>query len=178
MTAATTEKAYRSAMSKRRTIAREIACEGTALHAGTQVRMLLAPAGPNVGVVFRRSDLDGAQVPARYDAVSETTLGTTIEAGRAKVAVIEHLMAAVSGAGIDDLVGIVDGPEPPVLDGDALFSPLGPLPLLPVPPLPVPPPLFCGHPMATASSAAPTRVGTMAAAAYGPLYRFETMGLT
>ena len=107
-------------MSKRRTIAREIAAEGTALHSGTQVRILLAPAGPNVGVVFRRSDLDGAQVPARYDNVTETTLGTTIESGRASVAVVEHLMAAIAGAGIDDLVVILDGPEPPILDGDAL----------------------------------------------------------
>jgi len=107
-------------MTKRRTIAREIACEGMALHAGTQVRMLLAPAGADVGVVFRRSDLDGAQVPARYDTVVETTLGTTIASGRAQVAVIEHLMAAIAGAGVDDLVVILDGPEPPVLDGDAL----------------------------------------------------------
>jgi UDP-3-O-[3-hydroxymyristoyl] N-acetylglucosamine deacetylase len=107
-------------MSKRRTIAREIAAEGTALHSGTQVRILLAPAGPNVGVIFQRSDLDGAQVPARYDNVSETTLGTTIESGRASVAVIEHMMAAIAGAGIDDLVVILDGAEPPILDGDAL----------------------------------------------------------
>ena len=107
-------------MSKRRTIAREIAAEGTALHSGTQVRILLAPVGPNVGVIFQRSDLDGAQVPARYDNVSETTLGTTIESGRASVAVIEHMMAAIAGAGIDDLVVILDGAEPPILDGDAL----------------------------------------------------------
>jgi len=107
-------------MTKRRTIAREIACEGTALHAGTQVRMMLAPAGPGVGVLFQRSDLDGAQVPARYDAVCETTLGTTIESGRAQVAVIEHIMAAIAGARLDDLVVILDGPEPPILDGDAL----------------------------------------------------------
>ena len=107
-------------MSKRRTIAREIAAEGTALHSGTQVRILLAPAGPNVGVIFQRSDLDGAQVPARYDNVTETTLGTTIESGRAGVAVVEHMMAAIAGAGIDDLVVILDGAEPPILDGDAL----------------------------------------------------------
>jgi UDP-3-O-[3-hydroxymyristoyl] N-acetylglucosamine deacetylase len=107
-------------MSKRRTVAREIAAEGTALHSGTQVRILLAPAGPNVGVIFQRSDLDGAQVPALYDNVTETTLGTTIESGRASVAVVEHMMAAIAGAGIDDLVVILDGAEPPILDGDAL----------------------------------------------------------
>jgi UDP-3-O-[3-hydroxymyristoyl] N-acetylglucosamine deacetylase len=107
-------------MSKRRTIARDIACEGIALHAGTQVRMMLAPAAPGTGIVFRRNDLDGAEVLARYDHVSETTLGTTLQEGRASVGVVEHLMAAVFGAGIDDLLVMLDGPEPPVLDGDAL----------------------------------------------------------
>jgi UDP-3-O-[3-hydroxymyristoyl] N-acetylglucosamine deacetylase len=107
-------------MSFRRTIAKEIACEGIALHAGTQVRMILAPATAGSGVVFRRMDMGGVEVPARYDCVTETTLGTTLESGRASVAVVEHLMAAVAGAGIDDLVVEVDGPEPPVLDGDAL----------------------------------------------------------
>ncbi len=107
-------------MAFRQTIAKEVACEGIALHAGTQVRMLLTPAPPGSGVVFIRQDLDGASVPARYDHVSETMLGTTLEFGRASVSVVEHLMAAVAGAGIDDLVIAVDGPEPPVLDGDAL----------------------------------------------------------
>jgi UDP-3-O-[3-hydroxymyristoyl] N-acetylglucosamine deacetylase len=65
-------------------------------------------------------DMGGLDVPALYTNVSETTLGTTIESGRASVAVVEHLMAAIFGAGIDDLVVMVDGPEPPVLDGDAL----------------------------------------------------------
>ncbi len=109
-----------AAMAFRRTIAREVACEGIALHAGTQVRMILAPAAPGSGVVFIRQDLEGAGVPARYDHVTETMLGTTLALGRASVSVVEHLMAAVSGAGIDDLVIAVDGPEPPVLDGDAL----------------------------------------------------------
>lgn len=107
-------------MTFRRTIAKEIACEGIALHAGTQVRMILAPAAAGTGVVFRRMDMGGLDVPARYDGVSETTLGTTLQSGRASVAVVEHLMAAIFGAGIDDLMVMVDGPEPPVLDGDAL----------------------------------------------------------
>ncbi len=108
-------------MSRRRTLAKEIAAEGVALHAGTPARMKLAPAAPNTGVVFRRSDLAGRTIPARYDRVSETRLGTVIDddAG-ASVAVIEHLMAAIAGAEIDDVHVTVDGPEPPILDGDAL----------------------------------------------------------
>ena len=57
-------------MSKRRTIAREIAAEGTALHSGTQVRILLAPAGPNVGVVWTTvciSDLQSSGLQAGVD---------------------------------------------------------------------------------------------------------------
>lgn len=83
--------------------------------------MTLAPALPGRGVVFRRSDLGGRELPARYDRVEETRLGTQIgDGGGLSVGVVEHLMAAVSGAGIDDLVVTLDGPEPPILDGDAL----------------------------------------------------------
>jgi UDP-3-O-[3-hydroxymyristoyl] N-acetylglucosamine deacetylase len=107
-------------MTTRRTVAREVSAEGIALHSGVNVRMTLAPAPAGSGVVFRRSDLGNVEIPARYDAVTETNLGTVISNGAAKVGVIEHLMAAVAGAGIDDLRVTLDGPEPPILDGDAL----------------------------------------------------------
>ncbi len=71
-------------------------------------------------MIFRRSDKANAEVPARYDRVGETRLGTVIEQDGVRVGVIEHLMAAVAGAGIDDLTVTLDGPEPPILDGDAL----------------------------------------------------------
>jgi UDP-3-O-[3-hydroxymyristoyl] N-acetylglucosamine deacetylase len=103
----------------RRTISKDIAVEGVALHAGTNVRMTLSPAPAGSGVVFRRADL-GVDILARYDAVTETNLGTVIASGDAKVGVVEHLMAAVAGAEIDDLLVTLDGPEPPILDGDAL----------------------------------------------------------
>ena len=82
--------------------------------------MTLAPAPPGQGVVFVRADLGGAQIPARYDLVGETRLGTVIEKDGVRVGVVEHLMAAVAGAGLDDLTVTLDGPEPPILDGDAL----------------------------------------------------------
>ncbi|HEX4295310.1 MAG TPA: UDP-3-O-acyl-N-acetylglucosamine deacetylase [Rhizomicrobium sp.] len=103
----------------RRTIASEITATGTALHAGTQVRMTLSPGMVGSGVVFRRADL-GRDIAARYDRVTETNLGTVIADGDASVGVVEHLMAAVAGAEIDDLLVTLDGPEPPILDGDAL----------------------------------------------------------
>ena len=107
-------------MSRRTTIGREVSTSGIALHAGTAVNMTLSPGTAGLGVVFRRTDLGDATVPARYDLVSETRLGTAIAQGPANVGVIEHLMAAVAGAEIDDLLVTLDGPEPPILEGDAL----------------------------------------------------------
>jgi UDP-3-O-[3-hydroxymyristoyl] N-acetylglucosamine deacetylase len=106
-------------MTPRRTIAQPVTATGTALHAGVPVTMTLSPAASGSGIVFRRADL-GAEIPARYDQVSETRLGTVIGQGSAKVGVVEHLMAAAAGAEIDDLLVTLDGPEPPILDGDAL----------------------------------------------------------
>lgn len=103
----------------RLSIAREVAAEGIALHAGTPVRMRLLPAPAGTGIVFRRLDLGGAEVPARYDLVSDARLGSTLTSGTARVGVVEHLMAAVAGAGLSDLIVAIDGPEPPIFDGSA-----------------------------------------------------------
>jgi UDP-3-O-[3-hydroxymyristoyl] N-acetylglucosamine deacetylase len=69
--------------------------------------------------MFRRNDL-GVDIPARYDLVGETRLGTVLMQGDARVGVVEHLLAACAGNAIDDLTVELDGPEPPILDGDAL----------------------------------------------------------
>ena len=106
-------------MTPRRTIAQPVTVTGTALHAGVPVTMTLAPVASGSGIIFRRTDI-GADIPARYDQVSETRLGTVIGQGAAKVGVVEHLMAAAAGLEIDDLLVSLDGPEPPILDGDAL----------------------------------------------------------
>lgn len=106
-------------MIPRRTIAHQVSAAGTALHSGVPVTMTLSPAASGAGIVFRRTDLN-TDIPARYDLVSETRLGTVIGSGGAKVGVVEHLMAAAAGLEIDDLLVSLDGPEPPILDGDAL----------------------------------------------------------
>jgi UDP-3-O-[3-hydroxymyristoyl] N-acetylglucosamine deacetylase len=107
-------------MTSRRTIAKDVSIDGVALHAGVIVHMTLSPAVAGAGVVFRRSDMGGAEIPALYDKVGETRLGTVIADGKTSVGVIEHLMSAVAGAQVDDLLVTLDGPEPPILDGDAL----------------------------------------------------------
>jgi UDP-3-O-[3-hydroxymyristoyl] N-acetylglucosamine deacetylase len=104
----------------RTTLARDLTVSGTALHAGVPVTMTLSPAPCGQGVLFRRSDKANAVIPARFDRVGETRLGTVIAEEGVSVGVIEHLMAAVAGAELDDLTVTLDGPEPPILDGDAL----------------------------------------------------------
>ena len=107
-------------MNSRHTLAAPVTASGVALHAGVNVTMILAPAHAGQGVVFVRSDLNGAQIPARYNLVRETRLGTVLEQDGVRVGVVEHLMAAIAGAGLDDVTVTLDGPEPPILDGDAL----------------------------------------------------------
>lgn len=106
-------------MVSRKTIDREISAQGVALHAGQIVHMVLKPATEGQGIIFHRTDL-GRTIAAHYAHVGETQLGTVIAQDGASVGVIEHLMAAVAGAQIDDLTIELDGPEPPILDGDAL----------------------------------------------------------
>jgi UDP-3-O-[3-hydroxymyristoyl] N-acetylglucosamine deacetylase len=106
-------------MTPRRTIAHPVTATGTALHAGVSVTMTCSPAASGSGIVFRRADLK-ADIAALYSNVGETRLGTVLEQGDTKVGVVEHLMAAAAGLEIDDLLVSLDGPEPPILDGDAL----------------------------------------------------------
>jgi UDP-3-O-[3-hydroxymyristoyl] N-acetylglucosamine deacetylase len=109
------------ATSPQRTLKASIGCVGTGLHSGRRVSLTLRPAAAGTGIVFRRTDL-GIDIPARFDRVTDTRLCTMLAAGTdqaACVGTVEHLMAALFGAGIDNAVVDVDGPELPVLDGSA-----------------------------------------------------------
>jgi UDP-3-O-[3-hydroxymyristoyl] N-acetylglucosamine deacetylase len=92
------------------------------LHAGVPAQLRLLPARPDTGIVFRRVDLDRSEpIAALWSNVAETRLGTVLRGpGGASVGVVEHLLAALAGAEIDDCLIELEGPEPPVLDGDAL----------------------------------------------------------
>jgi UDP-3-O-[3-hydroxymyristoyl] N-acetylglucosamine deacetylase len=104
-----------------RTIAHRIGCVGIGLHGGRKVSLTLLPAAPDTGVVFVRTDLPGRPViPAVADRVGDTTMCTTLVGpDDAKVATIEHLMAAFALAEIDNVVVELDGPEVPIMDGSA-----------------------------------------------------------
>lgn len=109
--------------SRQRTLAHPISCVGVGLHSGKDVRLTLHPAATGHGVVFRRSDIENSLlIPALYDHVVDTRLSTVIanpEAPSVRIATIEHLMAALHGSGIDNVMIDVDGPEIPILDGSA-----------------------------------------------------------
>ena len=102
------------------TLKNPIGCTGIGLHSGAKVNMTLRPAAANTGIVFRRIDLSDAAIPARWDAVTDTTLCTTVgNDDGVKVATIEHLMAALAGCGIDNVIVELDGPEVPIMDGSS-----------------------------------------------------------
>lgn len=105
----------------RRTIARPAELEGVGLHTGAQVRLRLEPAAPGQGLRFVRSDLDGRELPAALAAVAHTERRTALRSGAVRVDTVEHLLAAVYGAEVDDLRIVLDGPEVPILDGS--FAP-------------------------------------------------------
>ena len=106
---------------KQRTLASPISFEGKGLHTGVQVRMTVMPAEDNTGIVFRRVDIEGMpSVPALCEYVTDTSRGTTIEKGEAKVSTIEHIMSALWTLGIDNALIDINAPETPIMDGSAL----------------------------------------------------------
>lgn len=107
-----------SSLWTQRTLKSRIPCVGIGVHSGRRVSVTLLPAPAGHGIVFRRTDL-GRDIPATYNRVVDTKLCTTIGEGSARVGTIEHLMAALGGAGVDNVTIEVDGPEIPIMDGSA-----------------------------------------------------------
>ncbi len=104
-----------------RTIKKEVSMSGMGLHTGTSCTMTLKPADEDYGIKFVRSDLaDTPEIPATADYVIDTSRGTTLGIGEAKVHTVEHVLAAVYGLMIDNIKIELDGIEPPVGDGSAM----------------------------------------------------------
>jgi UDP-3-O-[3-hydroxymyristoyl] N-acetylglucosamine deacetylase len=107
-------------MPKQHTIASNVSATGVALHSGLRVQITLKSAPPDTGITFRRTDLNPPQdIPARADLVKETRLATTLVNGTAKVATVEHLLAACVGCGIDNAIIELDNLEVPIMDGSS-----------------------------------------------------------
>jgi len=107
---------------KQKTIKTEISLSGVGLHTGKQVNLTFKPAPENSGFAFTRVDLEGSPViEARADYVVDTQRGTNIEKNGVKIQTSEHVLAAVVGLGIDNILIELDAPEPPIMDGSSRF---------------------------------------------------------
>lgn len=103
------------------TLKAPIFCQGVGLHGGQEVSVRLQPAPEGHGIVFLRTDL-GIRIPARFDHVASTRLCTALALPgqpETEVGTVEHLMAALAAARIDNALIELDGPELPILDGSA-----------------------------------------------------------
>ena len=106
--------------SKQHTLKSPITFTGKGLHTGLSVTMTVNPADAGNGIVFRRTDLEGSPViPALCEFVVDTSRGTTIAKGDAKVSTIEHIMSALWTMGVDNAIVDIDAPETPIMDGSA-----------------------------------------------------------
>ncbi len=107
---------------KQRTIKEEVTVEGHGLHTGKNVTLKIKPSPKNTGIRFLRNDIgNDAFVEADARLVAETSRGTTLEKDGIRIATVEHVLAAVTGMGIDNAVIEVDCPETPILDGSSRF---------------------------------------------------------
>ena len=102
------------------TLRKSVKAFGIGLHSGNKVSLKINPSPVNTGICFVRTDLSPEQVvPARTRYVVDTRFATTIGNEKGSVSTIEHLMAALSGAGVNNALIEVDGPEVPAMDGSA-----------------------------------------------------------
>ena len=107
-------------MVKQKTLKNVIRATGIGLHTGEKVYLTLRPAPVDTGVVFIRSDLDPmVEIKALNSSVVDTKLATTIGEGSVRISTVEHVLAAFSGLGIDNVYVEVSGPEMPIMDGSA-----------------------------------------------------------
>ncbi len=107
---------------KQRTIQKTASVKGKGLHTGVDVELTFKPAPENYGIKFKRIDLEGQPIiSALAENVVDTSRGTTIEEKGVRVSTIEHVMAALVGMGIDNVIIEITGAETPIADGSSKF---------------------------------------------------------
>ena len=105
---------------RQKTISRSVSLTGIGLHTGHPAHLTFRPAEPGTGVRFRRADVgEGVEIPALVESVIEISRGTVLGKNGAKVYTVEHVLGAVAGLGIDNLVIELSSDEPPIMDGSA-----------------------------------------------------------
>ncbi|NMH28846.1 bifunctional UDP-3-O-[3-hydroxymyristoyl] N-acetylglucosamine deacetylase/3-hydroxyacyl-ACP dehydratase [Flavobacterium silvaticum] len=109
-------------MVKQKTIKNEISLSGVGLHTGKEVKMTFKPAPENHGFTFVRVDLEGSPViEADANYVVNTQRGTNLEKLGVKIQTSEHVLAALTGCDIDNVIIELNAPEPPIMDGSSKF---------------------------------------------------------
>ena len=107
---------------KQRTIGKEVSLTGVGLHTGENVTIKFVPAPEDHGYKFKRVDLEGEPViEADANYVVNTQRGTNLEKNGVKIHTSEHVLAALVGLEIDNVLIELDSPEPPIMDGSAKF---------------------------------------------------------
>ncbi len=106
-------------MDLQRTLKRSLSCAGIGLHSGRKVTLSLKPAPAGTGIRFRRTDLGGVEIPARVSHVGAVAYATQLKLGEARVETVEHLLAALASARIDNAVIELNTPEVPIMDGSS-----------------------------------------------------------
>ncbi len=107
-------------MLKQRTLKKQISASGVGLHNGEKVTLTLHPAAIDTGIVFHRTDLPGIpEIQATPESVSDTRMCSALENNGARVATVEHLMSALAGLGVDNIIVDVDASEIPIMDGSS-----------------------------------------------------------
>ncbi len=105
---------------KQKTLKNEIKFTGKGLHSGAKVELTLKPAAENYGFKFQRIDLENKPIiRAVAENVTETSRGTTITEKGVSISTIEHVMAAMNGLDLDNVLLEIDGPEMPIIDGSS-----------------------------------------------------------
>lgn len=105
---------------KQRTLAHSVSIKGNGLHTGSPVTMTLQPAPAGHGITFKRMDIAGhPEVKPHIDLVGDLVRNTTVQSGHAKVHLVEHVLSALSGCGVDNAIVEIDSAEPPIVDGSA-----------------------------------------------------------
>jgi UDP-3-O-[3-hydroxymyristoyl] N-acetylglucosamine deacetylase/3-hydroxyacyl-[acyl-carrier-protein] dehydratase len=106
---------------KQSTIQNAVSVRGVGLHTGKTVTLTFKPALANHGYRFQRVDLpDQPVIPADVKMVISTNRGTTLKSGEAQVSTVEHVLSALTGMGIDNVLLEIDGPEMPIMDGTSM----------------------------------------------------------
>jgi len=107
-------------MLKQRTLKTLVRTVGIGLHSGSKVELVLRPAAPNTGIVYRRTDVTPpVDIPAAAESVVDVRLATTLGKDGVMVGTVEHLSSALAGLNIDNCYVDVDAAEIPIMDGSA-----------------------------------------------------------